>query len=364
MLLADSQLRTPLTSTCFGSTRSPGPSVIAVVSWGVSEGALAAVRTLGVSGDPPGDNCNHQEASRKEQKLPRGLWDLLRTIKKPWKTGLVLAAKLLSGSWAVSVGASWDGAPVFDHQQLPRCRRGVRAVQQHPLRPDLLHPEPSAVSCDLLSDQYVAHVVAAVPQPHPGPCSPAWPSVYRGPSLPDGQASHEPLVSVELSTQGPIRHERVVGGCGSGPWRQPHHTRAPSSDAAGPPSIPLPVTCRLPPPPRSLQGQRPAPTRTPVHPPSPTYTRPSPPRYVHPVPPTYTHPSANVLGRTTRGVVSGCLQLQQVFEAGRESVSSEARTPGHCAKSEIPRRMVQSVQNAECAGAMSACALVPAVQSN
>ena len=40
------------------------------------------VRTLGVSGDPPGDNCNHPEASRKEQKLPRSLWDLLATIKK------------------------------------------------------------------------------------------------------------------------------------------------------------------------------------------------------------------------------------------------------------------------------------------
>ena len=37
---------------------------------------------LGISGDPPGDNCNHQKASRTEQKLPRSLWDLVGTRKK------------------------------------------------------------------------------------------------------------------------------------------------------------------------------------------------------------------------------------------------------------------------------------------
>ena len=52
------------------------------------EGALATVRavqTLGTFGDPPADDCNHQEASRKEQKLPRSLWDLLATITKSWE---------------------------------------------------------------------------------------------------------------------------------------------------------------------------------------------------------------------------------------------------------------------------------------
>ena len=41
-----------------------------------------AVQTLGISGGPPGDNCNHQEASKKEQTLPGSLWGLLGTIKK------------------------------------------------------------------------------------------------------------------------------------------------------------------------------------------------------------------------------------------------------------------------------------------
>ena len=34
-----------------------------------------AVQTMGISEDPPGDKCNHQEASSKEQKLPRSLWN-------------------------------------------------------------------------------------------------------------------------------------------------------------------------------------------------------------------------------------------------------------------------------------------------
>ena len=64
-------------------------------------------RAVGISGDPPGDNGNHPKASRTEQTLPKGLWGLLGTMKKiPRKTG---------GVWAVWVGASWDGAPVFDH---------------------------------------------------------------------------------------------------------------------------------------------------------------------------------------------------------------------------------------------------------
>ena len=40
-----------------------------------------AVQALGISGDPPGNNCNHQEASRNEQKPPGSLWDLLATIQ-------------------------------------------------------------------------------------------------------------------------------------------------------------------------------------------------------------------------------------------------------------------------------------------
>ena len=40
------------------------------------------VHTLGLSGAPPGDNCNHQEASGKEQKLPGSLWESLATITK------------------------------------------------------------------------------------------------------------------------------------------------------------------------------------------------------------------------------------------------------------------------------------------
>ena len=40
-----------------------------------------AVQTLGISGDPSGDNRNHQEASRKEQKLRRSLRDLLANHK-------------------------------------------------------------------------------------------------------------------------------------------------------------------------------------------------------------------------------------------------------------------------------------------
>ena len=63
------------------------------------EGALAtAVQSLGIPGDPPGENWNHQEVSRKEQKQPRSLRDVLATIKQSRKTGLVLASELFWGS--------------------------------------------------------------------------------------------------------------------------------------------------------------------------------------------------------------------------------------------------------------------------
>ena len=38
---------------------------------------MGAVLTLGISGDPSGDNCNHQEAFRKEEKGP---WKLIKKI--------------------------------------------------------------------------------------------------------------------------------------------------------------------------------------------------------------------------------------------------------------------------------------------
>ena len=41
---------------------------------------VVRAQTLGTPGDPPGDTCSHQEASKKEQKIPK---DLLATRKKP-----------------------------------------------------------------------------------------------------------------------------------------------------------------------------------------------------------------------------------------------------------------------------------------
>ena len=70
-------------------------------------GGTCAVQTLGLSGAPPGDNCNHQEASRKEQEVSRSQ-SLLATIQKALEDRSC-AFK------AVWVGASWDGALVFDH---------------------------------------------------------------------------------------------------------------------------------------------------------------------------------------------------------------------------------------------------------
>ena len=70
-----------------------------------------------IPGDPPGDNCSHQEASTKEQKLPGSLWDLLATVKTNLgKQVLCLQLSFARVLWAVWVGASGDGAPVFDHQ--------------------------------------------------------------------------------------------------------------------------------------------------------------------------------------------------------------------------------------------------------
>ena len=40
---------------------------------------------LGYIWGPPGDNCNHQEASKKEPNLCRSLWELLAIIKLTWE---------------------------------------------------------------------------------------------------------------------------------------------------------------------------------------------------------------------------------------------------------------------------------------
>ena len=55
-----------------------------------------AVSTLGIRGDP---NCNHPEASRKEQKPPRSLRDLLAIKKKPLEDGWCLSFYWLFGGW-------------------------------------------------------------------------------------------------------------------------------------------------------------------------------------------------------------------------------------------------------------------------
>ena len=46
----------------------------------------------------------------------------------------MLATKLLSGSLGGLGGASWDGAPVFDHSSVPRDGCGARAAHHHPPR--------------------------------------------------------------------------------------------------------------------------------------------------------------------------------------------------------------------------------------
>ena len=74
-----------------------------------------AVQLLGIFGDPPGGNCNHQEASRREQTLPRSLWDLLAITRENLGRQVVCLQLRVSGvPWAVWVGTSWDGSRVFD----------------------------------------------------------------------------------------------------------------------------------------------------------------------------------------------------------------------------------------------------------
>ena len=84
---------------------------------GRSCGGARVMQTLGISGDPSSDNCNHQEASRNEQKPPRSLWDLLATVQQNPGTQVLCFQLSFSGVlWAVWVGASWGGAPVVDHK--------------------------------------------------------------------------------------------------------------------------------------------------------------------------------------------------------------------------------------------------------
>ena len=86
-----------------------------------SEGARAMVRApcklwifLGI---PPViiATIKTPPASKKEQKLPRSLWDLLTTITKYLGRQLVcLQLSFSSVLWAVRVGTSWDASLVFD----------------------------------------------------------------------------------------------------------------------------------------------------------------------------------------------------------------------------------------------------------
>ena len=95
------------------------------------EGALAAVRTrckFWVFGDPPGDNCNHQEASRKEQKLPRSLWDLLATIEKTEEDGSCACNSALLGFYRL-FGRSRLG--MAQRYLTTNSCHGADTVQQH-----------------------------------------------------------------------------------------------------------------------------------------------------------------------------------------------------------------------------------------
>ena len=114
---------------------------------------------LGISGSPPGANCNHQEASKETTQKPVGImepsfvlyallldpgcclrahnvligtaepaepggknrrfWELL-AIRRQVVCLHRSFPRVLRAGW---VGASWDGAPVFDHESLPRCGR-------------------------------------------------------------------------------------------------------------------------------------------------------------------------------------------------------------------------------------------------
>ena len=83
---------------------------------------MRAVQTLGISEDPPVVNCNHQEASRKEQTLPRSLQDLFATINKTEEDRSCACNFAFLGFYGLfGGGAPWDGAPVSDHWWLPLC---------------------------------------------------------------------------------------------------------------------------------------------------------------------------------------------------------------------------------------------------
>ena len=86
----------------------------------------------GISGAPPGDNYNHQEASRKYQKPPRSLWNLLAIIKNPWKTGGVLAPQVFWGRMGCSggyiLGRFTAVGPLIVATVRTRCTHGVRAA--------------------------------------------------------------------------------------------------------------------------------------------------------------------------------------------------------------------------------------------
>ena len=70
-------------------------------------GGAGAVQTLGISGDPSGDNGNPREASRKEQKLPGSLWDYLFVycLLSIGKHKKILGRQVLC--WHLSSGVLW-----------------------------------------------------------------------------------------------------------------------------------------------------------------------------------------------------------------------------------------------------------------
>ena len=60
-------------------------------------GACTA-QTSGIPEDPPSHYCNHEEAAKKEQKLPKTLWgSLAAKTTKPRKTSIMLATTPFSG---------------------------------------------------------------------------------------------------------------------------------------------------------------------------------------------------------------------------------------------------------------------------
>ena len=107
----------------------PPPPVIFLKQRGRSCRGTGAGRTLGTSGDPPGDICTDQAAFGKDQQ------SLATITKRPRKTGLVLATTLFEGSMGHL------GATVHRRWAADRCRgadagRGRRTDTPHERQSD------------------------------------------------------------------------------------------------------------------------------------------------------------------------------------------------------------------------------------